>query len=590
MATEELKTNVELDTNVKKVQIQRYEPEDFPETHYLNEEKGLRAWLTTVDHKKIGLMYLGSTTFFFFVGGILAIILRTELFTPTRSFIDADVYNQLFTLHGAIMVFLFLVPVVPAALGNFILPLQLGAKDVAFPKLNLVSYYIYVIGAVITLSAILGGGIDTGWTFYTPYSTSTSGGNIFLMTFGVFVLGFSSILTGLNFIVSIHKLRAPGMTWDKLPLFLWSLYATSIIQILATPVLAITLLLLGMERLLGIGIFDPSMGGDPVLYQHFFWFYSHPAVYIMIVPGFGVISELVTTFSRKHIFGYWAIALSSLAIAFISFLVWGHHMFVSGQSSLANMVFSFLTFLVGIPTGIKIFNWVATMYRGSIDMKTPMTYVLSFLFLFMIGGFTGIMIGALSVDVHLHDTYYIVAHFHYVMMGGTVIAMLGGLHYWWPKFFGRMYNELWGKISSAIIFIGFNLTFLPQFVMGSIGMPRRYHTYLEQYEIYHVLSTLGTYVLALGFIIIAINLLYSLRRGERAPANPWGSRAMEWQTTSPPVSHNFNYTPVVIHGPYDYHQSMADFQLGVEDPLHQDDSAIRDDQDGDSFRQIDSDN
>ena len=577
------------ETAVKKLQVKRYKPEEYPEKTYLTEERGFKAWITTLDHKKIGIMYLWTVIFFFLVAGTLAVLLRTELLTPGASIFSGDAYNQLFTLHGAIMVFLFIIPLGPAAFGNFLIPLQLGAKDVAFPKLNLASYHIFLIGSIVLLAAILTGGLDTGWTFYTPYSTQT-GTSVFLATTGAFILGFASILTAVNMLTTIHRLRAPGMSWSKLSLFAWSIYATSIIIVLATPVLAITLLLLAMERLLGIGIFDPALGGDPVLYQHFFWFYSHPAVYIMIVPGFGVISELVTTFSRKHIFGYWAIALSSLAIAFISFLVWGHHMFVSGQSSLANMVFSFLTFLVGIPTGIKIFNWVATMYRGSIDMKTPMTYVLSFLFLFMIGGFTGIMIGALSVDVHLHDTYYIVAHFHYVMMGGTVIAMLGGLHYWWPKFFGRMYNELWGKISSAIIFIGFNLTFLPQFVMGSIGMPRRYHTYLEQYEIYHVLSTLGTYVLALGFIIIAINLLYSLRRGKRAPANPWGSRAMEWQTTSPPVSHNFNYTPVVIHGPYDYHQPMADFQLGVEDPLHQDDSAIRDDQDGDSFRQIDSDN
>lgn len=566
MATEELNTNVELDTNVKKIQIQRYEPEDYPEKYYLNEEKGIRAWLTTVDHKKIGLMYLGSTTFFFFVGGILAIILRTELFTPTRTFMDADIYNQLFTLHGAIMVFFFLVPVVPAALGNFILPLQLGAKDVAFPKLNLISYYIYVIGAVITLTAILGGGIDTGWTFYAPYSTSTSGGNIFLMTFGVFVLGFSSILTGLNFIVSIHKLRAPGMTWDKLPLFLWSLYATSIIQILATPVLAITLLLLGMERLLGIGIFDPSLGGDPVLYQHFFWFYSHPAVYIMIVPGFGIISEIISTFSRKVIFGYWAIALSSLAIAFIGFFVWGHHMFTSGQSSLANMIFSFLTFLVGIPTGIKIFNWVATMYKGSIQLKTPMLYALTFLFLFMIGGFTGIMVGALSVNIHVHDTYYVVAHFHYVMMGGMVFALLGGLHYWWPKLFGTQYSEILAKIACGLVFIGFNLTFLPQFIMGSQGMPRRYFNYIEQFQPFHQLSTIGAYIMLVAFLLMAGYFLHSILRGKKSVTNPWGSRALEWQTTTPPPMHNFHHTPVVINGPYDYHKPMSEFQLGIAAP------------------------
>jgi len=548
---------------VRKLQVRRFKPEENPEKHYLNEEKGIWAWMTTVDHKKIGLMYLGSITFFFFVAGVLAILLRTELLTPARSFMDADIYNQVFTLHGAIMIFFFLVPSVPAVLGNFVLPLQLGAKDVAFPRLNLASYYIYVIGALFTLFAIFTGGVDTGWTFYTPYSSTTAGGNIMAMTFGIFILGFSSILTGLNFIVTIHKMRSPGITWSKLPLNLWGLYATSIIQILATPVLAITVLLLTMERLLNIGIFDPNIGGDPVLYQHFFWFYSHPAVYIMIVPGFGIISEVISTFSRKVIFGYWAIALSSLAIAFIGFLVWGHHMFTAGQSSLANMVFSFLTFLVGIPTGIKIFNWLATMYKGSIDLKTPMIYAMVFLFLFTIGGFTGIMLGALAVDIHLHDTYYVVAHFHYVMMGGMVMAFLAGLHYWWPKMFGKMYSEFWAKISCAIIFIGFNMTFLPQFVMGAQGMPRRYFNYIDQFQSFHQFSTIGAYIMGIGFLIMAGYMVHSLMKGKRAPSNPWGSRALEWQISSPAPLHNFDHTPVIINGPYDYHKPMSEFQLGI---------------------------
>lgn len=552
----------EATSNVKRIQVRRFKPEEYPEKHYLNEEKGIWTWMTTVDHKKIGLMYLASITFFFFIAGVLAILLRTELLTPARSFMDADVYNQVFTLHGAIMIFFFLIPSVPAVLGNFVLPMQLGAKDVAFPRLNLASYYIYVIGALFTLFAIFTGGVDTGWTFYTPYSTTTDG-NVMAMTFGVFILGFSSILTGLNFIVTIHKMRSPGITWSRLPLNLWGLYATSIIQILATPVLAITLLLLTMERALGIGIFDPALGGDPVLYQHFFWFYSHPAVYIMIVPGFGIISEVISTFSRKIIFGYWAIAISSLAIAFIGFLVWGHHMFTAGQSSLANMVFSFLTFLVGIPTGIKIFNWLATMYRGSIDLKTPMLYAMVFLFLFTIGGFTGIMLGALSVDIHLHDTYYVVAHFHYVMMGGMVMAFFAGLHYWWPKMFGKMYSELWAQIACAILFVGFNMTFLPQFVMGAQGMPRRYFNYIDQFQSFHVFSTIGAYVMSVAFLIMAGYLLHSLLRGKRAPSNPWGSRALEWQTSSPPPLHNFHHVPVIINGPYDYHKPMSEFQLGI---------------------------
>lgn len=552
----------ESSSNITKLQVRRYRPEENPSTHYLNSEKGLWSWLTTIDHKRIGLMYLGSITFFFLIGGILALLLRTELLTPAKTFIEADTYNQIFTLHGAIMVFFFLVPSVPAALGNFILPIQLGAKDVAFPRLNLASFYIYVIGAAFTMYSILTGGVDTGWTFYTPYSSTTDGA-VMSMTMGIFILGFSSILTGVNFIVTIHKMRPPGMTWGKLPLFLWGLYATSIIQVLATPVLAITLLLLTMERALGIGIFDPSLGGDPVLFQHFFWFYSHPAVYIMIVPGFGIVSEIISTFSKKTIFGYWAIALSSLAIAFIGFMVWGHHMFTSGQSNMASMVFSFLTFLVGIPTGIKIFNWLATLYKGSISLQSPMLYILGFLFLFTIGGFTGIMLGALSVDVHLHDTYYVVAHFHYVMVGGMVMAFLAGVHYWWPKMFGKMYNEFWAKIAWFIIFIGFNLTFLPQFVMGSQGMPRRYYNYIEQFEIYHVTSTIGSYILGAGFVIIAVYMLHSLFRGKQAPANPWGSRALEWQVSSPAPPHNFEHTPVIIHGPYDYHKPMGDFQLGL---------------------------
>jgi cytochrome c oxidase subunit 1 len=380
---------------------------------------------------------------------------------------------------------------------------------------------------------------------------------------GVFILGFSSILTGTNFITTIHKMRAPGITWGKLPLNVWALYATSIIQVLATPVLAITVLLLTMERWLGFGIFDPALGGDPVLFQHFFWFYSHPAVYIMIVPGFGIISEVISTFSKKTVFGYWAIALSSLAIAFIGFLVWGHHMFTSGQSAVATTVFSFLTFLVGIPTGIKIFNWIATLYKGSIKMDTPMIYVFIFLFLFSIGGFTGIMLGALSVDIHLHDTYYVVAHFHYVMMGGTLIALLAGLHFWWPKMTGKMYNEKLAKIASVFIFIGFNVTFLPQFVMGAQGMPRRYYNYVDQFTAFHQTSTIGSYLLGVGFLIILYYLMHSLFKGAKSPANPWGSRGLEWQATSPPDFHNFDHTPVVIHGPYDYHQPMEEFQLGL---------------------------
>ncbi|MBM3596111.1 MAG: cytochrome c oxidase subunit I, partial [Alphaproteobacteria bacterium] len=466
-------------------------------------------------------------------------------------YIEADTYNRFFTLHGAIMVFLFIIPAIPSAMGNFVLPLMLGAKDVAFPRLNLLSFWIYGIGSIMALLSIVFGGVETGWTFYTPYSTNTSGA-VVMMTLSVFVLGFSSILTGLNFIVTIHKMRAPGMSFFRMPLFVWATYATAILQVMATPVLGITLLLLIAERTLGIGIFDPALGGDPVLYQHFFWFYSHPAVYIMILPGMGVISEIITVFARKTIFGYRAIAYSSLGIAIISFLVWGHHMFLSGQSAYAGMVFSFLTFLVAIPSAIKVFNWTATLYKGSISFDAPMMWTLSFMVLFTIGGLTGLFLGALGIDVHLHDTYFVVAHFHYVMMGGTVIAFYAGLHYWWPKMFGVMYREGPARFSAIIVFIGFNATFFTQFILGTRGMPRRYYNYLDQYQPLHQFSTFGSWIIGLGFIIMTVNLLASFKQKVQAPPNPWGARTLEWSIPSPPITHNFHKTPVVTEGPYDF--------------------------------------
>ncbi len=518
--------------------------------NYLTVRRGLMSWLLTLDHKRIGIMYLVSILSAFFLGGVFALLIRTELLTPQRTIMDADTYNQMFTLHGAVMIFLFIIPGIPAALGNFVLPIMLGAKDVAFPRLNLTSYYLYVFGAVFAVLSIATGGVDTGWTFYTPYSTTTNT-SVIAMTAGAFILGFSSILTGLNFIVTIHKLRPAGMGWFTMPLLLWALYATAIIQVLATPVLGITLLLLIVERALGVGIFDPALGGDPVLYQHFFWFYSHPAVYIMILPAMGIISELISVFSRKHIFGYRFIAYSSVAIAVLGFLVWGHHMFTSGQSALANTIFSALTFSVSIPSAIKVFNWLATMYGGSIVLATPMCYALAFIFLFGIGGLSGLFLGTLATDVHLHDTYFVVAHFHYVMMGGTVIAFLGGLHYWWPKMFGRMYSELWGKIGAAVIFVGFNITFFSQFLMGSQGMPRRYYNYLPKFQAYHEWSSVGSYLMAVGFIVTAACLVHSLLRGPKAPANPWGAASLEWQCSSPPPVENFSTTPQP-GDPYDF--------------------------------------
>ncbi len=523
-----------------------------PNENYLKAGKGLKSWLLTLDHKRIGIMYLISVIIAFAAGGTFALLVRLELLTRGRTIMGPETYNRMFTLHGAVMVFLFIIPSVPGAFGNFFIPIMVGAKDVAFPKLNLMSFYIYVTGAIFALFSIVAGAVDTGWTFYTPYATETST-SVVSMVLGVFILGFSSILTGLNFIVTVHKLRAPGITWKRLPLFVWGMYATSIIQVLATPVLAITLLLLAMERVLGLGIFDPRLGGDPVLFQHFFWFYSHPAVYIMIVPGMAIVSELFATFSRRAIFGYFAVAMSSLGLALVGFLVWGHHMFVSGQSEFATMAFSALTFLVAIPSGVKVFNWTATLYKGSIALTTPMLYALSFLVLFTIGGLTGLFLGTLSVDVHLHDTYFVVAHFHYVMMGGTVMGFLGGVWYWWPKMTGKLYNETTAKVSWFFVFVGFNGVFLIQFVMGSQGMPRRYYDYLPRYAPYHAFSTVGSWILAVGFLIMAYELLRSLRSGTKSPPNPWGSAGLEWQTATPPILQNFKETPTVTRGPYDYH-------------------------------------
>ena len=515
--------------------------------NYLTHTRGFMSWAFTLDHKRIGVMYMVSVLISFFVGGVFALLVRTELLTPGQTIpgVTADVYNHFFTLHGAIMVFLVIIPSIPAALGNFIMPIMLGAKDVAFPRLNLFSYYLWLFGALFTVSSLLLGGFDTGWTFYTPYSTTTPAGGVIPALTGVFILGFSSIFTGLNFIVTVHKLRPPGMTWFRMPLFLWAIYATAIIQVLATPVLGITLLLLIVERAFNIGIFDPSMGGDPVLYQHFFWFYSHPAVYIMILPAMGIISELISVHAHRHIFGYKFIALSSIAIAIFSFLVWGHHMFISGQSPLLNTLFSLISFSVAIPSAVKVFNWMSTLYKGNIVLNTPMLYALAFLVLFTIGGLTGIHLATLNTDVHLHDTYFVVAHFHYVMMGSALIGMIGGLHHWWPKITGRMYNENLGRIGCIIVFIGFNVTFFTQFFLGSQGMPRRYYDYQPEYQIYHVISTIGSYIMASGFLLTGYYLLASLFGGRLAPANPWGGRSLEWQCASPPPFDNFSTQPRV---------------------------------------------
>jgi cytochrome c oxidase subunit 1 len=520
--------------------------------NYLEAGHELRSWLATRDHKRIGLLYLFSILFFFLVGAIAIAIVRIQLLSPHGTLVTADTYNRLFTLHGVVMVWFFLIPAVPAVLGNFLVPLMIGARDLAFPRLNLASWYIYLFGGAFTLYAVFRGGVDTGWTFYTPYSTMFSNSYVIATAAGVFITGFSSILTGLNFIVTIHRMRAPGLTWFRLPLFIWGIYSTSVILVLATPVLAATLLLIGLERFFHIGIFDPALGGDPLLFQHLFWFYSHPAVYIMILPGMGIVSEIIPCFARKRIFGYATVAVCTVAIAVIGFFVWGHHMFVSGQSVYAGLIFSFLSFLVAVPSAIKVFNWTLTLYQGSISLEAPMIYALSFIGLFTIGGLTGLSLAALAVDVHVHDTYFVIAHFHYIMVGGMVTAFIGGLHFWWPKITGRLYSAYWSKFAAITLFVGFNLTFFPQFILGYLGQPRRYAFYPPEFRVYHIASTLGASVLGLGYLLPVIYFLHSLKFGARAGPNPWRATGLEWTVPSPPPRDNFSVIPIVTEEAYAY--------------------------------------
>lgn len=522
------------------------------EQSYLGGLNTVKSWLLTVDHKRIAVLYTISITLFFIIGGLAAFIFRVELMYPEGAFMESDTYNRLFSLHGIVMVFLFLIVAIPATLGNFLVPIMVGARDLAFPKLNLASWYLYVAGGAFVIYSIVRGGVDTGWTFYTPYSSTYANTQVMSAALGVFISGFGSIFTGINFIVTVHTMRAPGLTWFRLPLFIWSMYATSLVILLGTPVIAVTIGLVALERLFGVGIFDPALGGDPILFQHLFWFYSHPAVYIMVLPAMGVVSELVAAFARRRVFGYKFIAFSSIAIAAFGFLVWGHHMFVSGQSAYAGIIFSLISFLVGVPSGVKVFNWTATLYKGSLALESPMYYALGFIGLFTLGGLTGLFLATLGVDMHVHDTYFVVAHFHYIMVGGTIMAYLGGIHYWWPKMTGRMYPEIWARISGTIVFIGFNLTFFPQFIMGYMGMPRRYHLYPPEFQVYHILSTAGSTILALGYVMPLFYLLWSLRKGKDAPANPWGAKGLEWTVPSPPPTENFLVPPVVTEEAYDY--------------------------------------
>jgi cytochrome c oxidase subunit 1 len=529
----------------------------MPKRSYLNSELGLKSWLLTGDHKRIAILYLISITFFFFIGGAFASLIRLELLTPQPDLMASDTYNKMFSMHGIIMVFLFLVPSVPATIGNFLIPIMVGARDLAFPKINLLSWYLYVFAGIFILSAMVLGGVDTGWTFTTPLSTHYLNTHVVTAVLGVFIAGFSSIFTGLNFIVTIHRMRAPGMTWFRLPLFVWSHYAASILMVLGTPVLAIALTLVFLERVFGIGVFDPTKGGDPLLFQHLFWFYSHPAVYIMILPGMGVISEVISTFSRKRVFGYTAVAFSSVAIAVFGFFVWAHHMFIMGISNYSALVFSLLTMLVAVPSAIKIFNWSFTLYKGSITFETPMLYAFGFIGLFTIGGLTGVFLGTMGMDIHLTETYFIVAHFHFVMVGGMLMAFLSGIHFWWPKMTGRMYPESISKLAAVTTFIGFVLTFFPQFVLGYNGMPRRYHAYPPEWQVLNGLSTAGASVLGVGYMLPMLYLAWSLKYGAIAGPNPWEATGLEWQIQSPPLTENFTVIPVVDHEAYDYEYMEA---------------------------------
>ncbi|HEX5481182.1 MAG TPA: cytochrome c oxidase subunit I [Terriglobia bacterium] len=520
--------------------------------HYLNAKYGIKSWLLTTDHKRIAWLYLAATSFFFLVGGIAATLMRLNLIEPQGAIVQPETYDKLFTIHGTIMIFFFLAPVIPTVLGNFLIPLMVGARDVAFPRLNLLSWYIFMLAGTIFLYCVISGGVDTGWTFYTPLSTTYVNTHVFSAALAVFISGFSTILTGLNFIVTVHKMRAPGLTWFRLPLFIWSLYATSVIFVLAMPVIAITMVLLMLERLFHIGIFDPALGGDPVLFQHLFWFFGHPEVYILILPAMGVISELVAAFTRRRVFGYGFVAFSSFGIAIVSFLVWGHHMFVSGQSVYAGVFFSAMTMAVAIPSGIKVFSWTATLYKGSVSFDAPMLYALGFLGLFTVGGLTGLFLASMGLDVFVHDTYFVIAHFHFIMVGGAIMGYMGGLHYWWPKMTGKMYPDYWARLAALIIFLGFNLTFGPQFILGFLGMPRRYAMYPPNFQFLNIMSSAGASILAVGYVMPLVYMIWSLKYGPDAGPNPWKAKGLEWETASPPPTHNFEVTPVVTEEAYAY--------------------------------------
>jgi cytochrome c oxidase subunit I len=526
-------------------------PEIEAEPSYLTAENTISSWLLTRDHKRIALLFFASITFFFFIGGFAATLMRLNLATP-EGLLQPAVYNRMFTMHGIIMVWFFLIPSIPATFGNFFVPLMIGARDLAFPRINLGSWYVFNLSGVVVLYALIMGGADTGWTFYTPLSTVYANGYVFAAAMAVFINGFSSIMTALNFVVTIHRLRAPGMTWMRLPLFVWGIYAVSVVMLTATPVLAMDTFLLAVERFIGVGLFDPNHGGDPLLWQHMFWFYSHPAVYIMILPGMGVVSEIIPCYARRPVFGYTGMTIALMSIAILSFFVWAHHMFVAGISIYSGVVFSLMTFFVAVPSAIKVFNWTVSLHKGRISFEAPMLYALGFVLLFTLGGVTGLMLATLGIDVDVHGTYFVIAHFHYIMVGATVSAFFGALHYWWPKITGRLYPESWARFAAILTYVGFNLTFFPQFILGYLGMPRRSYTYPAEWQSWNLLSSAGASILAIAYLLPLFYLGWSLFWGRKAVANPWGATGLEWITPSPPPEHNFERTPVVVVEPYRY--------------------------------------
>jgi cytochrome c oxidase subunit 1 len=524
-----------------------------PALHYLNDGRTIKSWLTTTDHKRIGVMYLAATSLALAIGGLMALLLRLELLTPASDFVNELTYNRLFTVHGIVMVWLFLIPSIPSAFGNFFVPIMIGARDVAFPRLNLASLYVYVIGAIVLLAGLFFSAPDTGWTFYPPYSGQSVTG-VTVAVVAIFILGVSSTMTGINMVVSVHTLRAEGLTWGRIPLFVWAIYATSIVLVFATPVLGMSLALVALDHALGWGLFDPALGGDPILYEHLFWFYSHPAVYVMILPSMGVMSEVVETFSHKFTFSYWSMVIATIGLALVGFLVWGHHLFAAGESTFDAGTFAFLSMAVAVFSAIKAAVWVATLYDGSISFKTPLAYFVAFLFLFGWGGLSGVAVATLSLDLHWHDTYFVVAHFHFVMVGAAMMGFLSALHYWWPKMFNRMYPERWALAAWTAVFAGFVVTFTPQFLLGNGGMPRRYASYPPEYQTLNVISTVGSWILAAGLLTVLVYLAWSLIRGEAAGPNPWLSRGFEWSTDSPPPTHNFHHAPVITHRPHNYYE------------------------------------